>query len=512
LLNTHQDNVNALDLATLRGYTEPLAVNIHEPRPGQAAGLRLAAWRGQELAPGTEWLARGAAVYGGGSVLDVPVAVAGDCFYYLPTHELNSGCALIAYRMSPGASVAGPQDRRTFPAKAELTPEEWKRLQDEPWDWDTLATPRLKSFLEAMPGPVAGTPAAPLWDEAAKSVAGIQESALDEAIWQFAFDPAAPAQVADAKLRKQLASAVGELLSRKWRPLHFPAGKAPKDSWVFFRDPAQTLTTLLLARPYLEDELQHQVDASAASLVGEAGLAREFPMTEGGPRERYDVPGKLLSFADEPRMDDLARLYSLWLWSRLPSGANWAKAHWSDLRERLKSPAPKETNDCGNARLSGIIAYCRLAKSAGDDASLASSLPLARQAIRDRLRYEFAHPRGGVFRMVNQRSVAARWRNLTPDVAALLARHAQPITQRLMRNFVDWQRPGWWLAWNVEQSWANEVPFQLPSTPYEFFAARALILHEERAKLAAFLDQPWCAADEFFIRKLALVLQAPQKP
>ncbi len=512
LLNTHQDNVNALDLTTLRGYPEPLAVNVHEPRPGQAAALRLAAWRGRELAPGSEWLARGTAIYGGGSVLDVPVAVAGDSFYYLPTHELNSGCALIAYRMTSGALAPIPQDRGAFPAKVEISPDEWKRLQDQPWVWDTLATPRLKAFLEALPGPVPGTTGAPLWEEAEKAVAGIADSALDDAIWQPAFDPAALAPASDGGVCAQLAAAVHELLARKWRPFHFPAGKAPKESWLFFRDPAQTLTTLLLARPCLDREFQHRIDAAAMALVGEAGLAREFPAEAGDPRERYDVPLTLIHQADEPRMDELARLYPLWLWSRLPEGAGWVKAHWPDLRDRLRIPAAKETNDCGNARLAGLLAYCRLAKSVGDDTSLAKAVPMARQALRERLRYEFAHPRGGVFRLVNgQRSVATRWRNLTPDVAALLSRHARSVTERLMADYADWQRPGWWLAWNVEQLWANETPFQLPTTAYEFFAARALILHEPPAKLAAFLDQPWCAADEFFIRKLALILH-PAKP
>src|SRR5207248_7804944 len=39
LFNTHQDNVNALDLETLRGYPFPLAQNVHEVRPGVAASL-----------------------------------------------------------------------------------------------------------------------------------------------------------------------------------------------------------------------------------------------------------------------------------------------------------------------------------------------------------------------------------------------------------------------------------------------------------------------------------------
>jgi hypothetical protein len=59
-----------------------------------------------------EWLSRGTAVYGGGSAVDVPVSVAGDSFYYVPTHEVNAGCAVIAYHMQSDGDaaegIAGP--------------------------------------------------------------------------------------------------------------------------------------------------------------------------------------------------------------------------------------------------------------------------------------------------------------------------------------------------------------------------------------------------------------------
>src|SRR5262249_23751725 len=56
LLNTHQDNVNALDLGTLKGYPQPLALNIHEPARGEALAIRMEALREHELPPGSEWL------------------------------------------------------------------------------------------------------------------------------------------------------------------------------------------------------------------------------------------------------------------------------------------------------------------------------------------------------------------------------------------------------------------------------------------------------------------------
>ena len=84
LINTHQDNVNAMDLDTLKGYGEPFCRNIHEPKEGQALGIWSKVFRNETVPNGQEWLARGTAVYGGGSVIDSPVVVAGDSFYFLP--------------------------------------------------------------------------------------------------------------------------------------------------------------------------------------------------------------------------------------------------------------------------------------------------------------------------------------------------------------------------------------------------------------------------------------------
>ena len=504
LLNTHQDNVNALDLDTLKGYPQPFALNIHEPAKGEALAIRLDAWRGRELSPGNEWLIRGTAVYGGGSTLDAPVTIAGDSFYYLPTHELNSGCALIAYRMTPGAA----EPKRVPPNAPKLSDEEWQTVQQLPWDWDTLAAPRLKNLLEALPGPVPGTLAAPLAAEAEKKVAAISDGALDEFIWKPAWEPPATVARSETKERKQLQAAVRELISQRWRPLVLPAGKAPEESYRVFNDPSETLYTLLLARPFLEAELQKQTDAYLAGLVN-AGLQPRHASDAGASRVPYDVPLSLMRVVDDSARDDLARLYPLWLWSRTPAGAGFVEKNWTQLRDRLHPPSPKNADDCGNSRVAGLIAYCRLARAAGDEAAVKEALPLTRQAMRDRLKYELAHTRGGVIRAApNGRMVMARWRRLTPDVAALVAKHAREIERQLMAVYVDYHRPGWWLAWNVEQLMRNEAPMQLPTTPLEIFTARALLLNESPERLQRCLDLPWCRADEFYIQKLALLLKS----
>src|SRR5439155_26536673 len=409
------------------------------------------------------WLIRGTAVYGGGSVLDVPVAVAGDSFYYLPTHEINSGCALIAYRTTPDA----PPPKKTALPGPQLTAEEWRRVQELPWDWDTLNTPRLKNVLEALPGTVPGTVAAPLTAEAERRVGAITDGDLDEFIWKSALasdQPSADSPPRDGESRREveeLGAAVRELISQTWRPLVFPAAKAPDESYRFFNDPSETCYTLLLARAFLDRELQRQTDAFITTLLAPR-LRRTYEPQTGESRVPYDVPLKEMRVIDDIVRDDLARVYPLWLWSRTTPGADFVEKHWKELRPLLHTAPAKIDDDCGNSRLAGLIAYCRLAKIAGDKSALDEALPVTRQAMRARLIYEFAHTRGGVIRAVpNGRAVLARWRRLTPDVARLLAAYARPIQEHLMASYVDYQRPGWWIVWNVEQLMRNEAAYQL---------------------------------------------------
>ena len=77
-----------------------------------------------------------------------------------------------------------------------------------------------------------------------------------------------------------------------------------------------------------------------------------------------------------------------------------------------------------------------------------------------------------------------------------------------MDVYVDYHRPTWYLAWNVETMWRNECPFAFPTMAAEVFAARALILREPAEKLTRFLDIPWCKADLFYIQKLVFTIEA----
>jgi len=507
LINTHQDNVNAMDLDTLRGYGQPFCRGVHEPREGEAAGIWGILLRGESLPPGKEWLARGTAVYGGGSVIDAAVSIAGDSFYVIPTHEINAGAAVIAYQMSP----SGRAGRESPPPSAKLSDEQWHRVRELPWDWDVLQFQRLKHVLAALPGTVPGTIQQPLTEQAAQRVSRIIDNELDDFIWR-AWTVRRSDGDDSHPLRARLVSQVRELISQAWQPLIFPPGKHPREAYRIFADPAETLFTLALAYPHMEEDLQSQMRryVERLNLAESVPERRGFDPSGGAARSFYDIrPDKLFRLVDDIARDDVARLYPVWLWAHMTGNWETVEGGWDRLKVLVDRPPNNVEEDCRNGHVAGLIAYCRMAAHMEDQDAVAKGLAAARKAIRERLRYEFAHTRGGVLSEVPiSRSIFARWRHLTPDVGRILAHYARPIHRHLMEIYVDYHRPTWFLAWGVETMWRNESPFAFPTMPAEIFAARAWVLGEPGAELTRELDIPWCRADLFYIQKLVQCLES----
>ncbi len=511
LINTHQDNVNAMDLDTLQGYAQPFCRNIHEPAPGEAVGIWAMVFRGEPLPLGKEWLARGTAVYGGGSVIDTAVSVAGDSFYYIPTHEMNASAALIAYRMSPN----GKADRESNPPLAKLTGEEWAKMQERPWDWDILGFRRLRHVLEALPGKVPGTVHDPLTPKATERVSEITDSELDPFIRQARMVEFAGQSDLDG-LRAKLATQVRELISQPWQPLLFPPGKHPREAYRIFADPTETLLTLARTYPHVDQNLQKNIRRYVKHLRGPGGPLegptgkRTVEPSAGAIRSYYDIaPDKLFRLADDITRTDVARLYPLWLWAQVTNDWEHIESNWAQLKTFADQAPNKMGEDCRNGYLAGLIAYCRIAARLQDKEAVEKGLSITRKALRGRLAYEFAHTRGGLIAEVPVlRSICSRWRHLTPEVGRFLAHYAGRTQKHLMDVYVDYHRPTWHLAWGVETMWRNESPFAFPTMAAEIFAARAWVLNESADELQRLLDIPWCRADLFYMQKLVSCIEA----
>ena len=326
-------------------------------------------------------------------------------------------------------------------------------------------------------------------------------------------------QAADAALAQALTRGVQELIQQAWRPLVFPSGKHPEEAYRFFSDPTETLYTLARAYPHVDANLQQAIQQFVAGWSADDGpLAsptgrRTLPADKGEIRSAYDVPERLLRVADDFGRTEVARLYPLWLWARV--SGDWSKLErdWPRLRSLADSPPNAMEEDCRNGHVAGLIAYCRIAQHVQDQDAVQRGLIAARRALRERLEYEFAYTNGGVItRVPVGRSIFGRWRHLTPEVGRLLQTYAEPTHRHLMDVYVDYHRPTWWLAWNVELMLRNESPFSLPTMSAEIFDARALVLREPQKQLAGYLDLPWCRADLFYLQKLVACLEASGKP
>lgn len=507
LINAHQDNVNAMDLKTLDGYKEPWATGVHEVKGSVAASIWADLLHEKALPVGWEWLPRGTAVYGGGSAIDVPVVIAGDSFYFLPTHEINAGVALIAYKMD----AAGKASQRGTEPSDKLTADDAAKIRALKWDWDTLEMPRLNLTLQGLPEKMPGTRQNPLMADATAKVANITDAQLDALIIgnEANEKPAAGKNTANSP---RLEKAVDELISTHWHPLLFPAAKAPAEAYRLFTDPAQTLYTLALAYPQLGPDLQAKVRkhvsemfAAGGSLEGTAGR-KTYDLTQGEIRSDYDeAPATLLKMGNDLTLSDTARVYPLYFWAKTSRDWEPLATRWPAMKKLIQAGAQKNEPDLGNGRISGLIAACRVALNLKDDAAMKTLLPDARQALRNRLIYEFAHTEGGLITTTGNRTIFGRWENLNPDLAAILAAFTSDIHKHLIDVYVDHHRPAWFVAWNVELLWRNEAPFSFPGMSNDIFAARALILHEPAERLAKYVDLPWCKGDEFYIQKLALL-------
>ncbi|MBA7685720.1 hypothetical protein ES703_94146 [subsurface metagenome] len=312
---------------------------------------------------------------------------------------------------------------------------------------------------------------------------------------------------------------VRELISNQWRPLVFPVGKHPREAYRFFTEPTETLYTLARAYKYIDSNLRQDVkqyvarmSAPGGPLEGPTGQRRYKPNV-GAVRSLYDAPGeKMMQVRDDIVRSDVARLYPLWLWADVTGDWSRIKRDWKHLRRFVEQPPNKMEEDCRNGYLAGLIAYCRMAMRMNDNAAVEQGLAAARNAMRERLAYEFAHTRGGLItQVVVLRSIFGRWRHLTPEIGRLCKSYAAPTHKHLMDVYVDYHRPTWYLAWNVETMWRNECPFAFPTMAAEVFAARALILREPAGKLTRFLDIPWCKADLFYIQKLVFCIESHGK-
>src|SRR6185295_10645351 len=122
-------------------------------------------------------------------------------------------------------------------------------------------------------------------------------------------------------------------------------------------DPMETIYTLAVAYPHLSEALQKRVRTRVEELMQK----KSYAPNEGEIRTAYDpAPEKMMRIVEDVKRSDIGKIYILWLWGKVSDD-------WRPL-PRIDTSAAPDT-DCGNARVSGLIAACRIAEHSRDQAT-----------------------------------------------------------------------------------------------------------------------------------------------
>ncbi len=166
------------------------------------------------------------------------------------------------------------------------------------------------------------------------------------------------------------------------------------------------------------------------------------------------------------------------------------REHWDQGADRL------------NAWLSGAIAYCRIMRRAGRNDQAAKALALATELAEDRVHVE----RADSYYVVGRAHAAklSRYRNLDPDICAVLSRWARPELAAAGQKLRS-QCP-WWHHANADIAMGGENWTHSPRLSVGLLLSWAAA-GARPEQLLQRVDQPSCQADLYTIRKLSAILR-----
>ncbi len=443
---------------------------------------------------------------GNHNAANMPAVVAAGRIFYI------GGGKLIA--LEPAETAPKLENKRSLAAWGiePFTADEARAAAETfPIDWDYVAPPddedKVRYYPEGLPIPP-GTRQLPL----ESSYPLLTADECDAII--FGAHPAVspPSDSGGLHLAERLDLAVLELVwQRRWMPYRQMGGKHPVDHLEFFTDPADDIEALSWAYPCLPEETQEKVVQWVQAGWGKPNPIVDLPRYEhgeGAPRERFLLTKHEERFFWMARKPGLERAYAAWLWADRTGRWDDIRQIWPRLRQAQTYGGATGANvDWGNARLTGHIALCRMAKQFGDDEALGHLLPATRQLLQKRLDEARRYPRGNV--SSNQLSLwrgIPRWTWLTPEIGLLVRRYAPDSAEPLVVKYLDEQRPYWFLAWGPLSPASHENAMQLPQLTMQGFAAQAFIAGRDRVRLAELVDIPHGPGDPYYIQKLAVAL------
>jgi len=350
---------------------------------------------------------------------------------------------------------------------------------------------------------------------------------------------AKPLPAAWEPLRARLAEQVRALVEGpRLAPLRMEIGLAGCE--FFFDHSGQTVLSLSLAARHLPPDLRGKLADYLEAEIRKYPPHTSgcwYPINEGRRRENYVVTDELLAGSRRQALaHPFGNVYALWAMAHELDCWPPVAERWPEIRDSYRSFResgwrldPAKGDLFANRYLAALVAYVRIARRMNEpteaEAARRQAEELAAGIVEnwrrdsqsvlipkfenvvefDRWRGEGAG--GFFFRVSGHKAKVARFHDLTPEVARLVADHALPAA-KVYLDFVDRSLPGWYLAGEERQFHFGENYVDYPDFAMDIFLAKAYLEKSPPEKLAGWVDMPWCAGDLYYIEKLALVLDA----
>jgi hypothetical protein len=327
-------------------------------------------------------------------------------------------------------------------------------------------------------------------------------------------------------VKEMLASAVEEVLSKRWAPLYTQQGIGGRE--FFFDGSADLFEALSWAYPHLPKELQQKVRAFlAAEWEARPPIKTEpLALNEGARRELFVVPEGLLQRSGHQKSPHpFANAAAIELYAnrcgeaeRAAGAEKTLQANYEDFK-RLKAKEAQFSNRYGSA----LLAYATLVP--GDDRVARE----AREWVEDRVKKwietaKGSTPRvykdisdwdafltkgeGGLFlKIIPHNHKVALFSDLSPRAAGAIRTSAPEAAAKLWKDF-ETICATWHLSGEEHQVHYGENFVDPPDFSLAAFRAYAWIAKASREDLIRRVDLPFCKADLSWIIKLAIACDA----
>jgi hypothetical protein len=339
-----------------------------------------------------------------------------------------------------------------------------------------------------------------------------------------------------ADLRNDLARQVAAILAQTWAPLFTDPGLAGR---VFaFDHSGELFEAVAWAYPHLPSDLKVK---ARTMLRGEwtehppfTGRTW-FTLEDGKRREYFSVPKELCArLGEDPRPQPFGNLYAVALYARrcdeerlvLESWPGIKRSYEEFIRSGWRLDAVKG-DLYANRYLASLFAFREIAEKvsdsdlahqAGKKADETAEALVAwwrRAADSGTLRAfnkssdldPFIKKGDGIwFAVAPHRHALALFKDLTPEVAALVASKAPKAADAVWETFAS-ICPTWSLAGEERQVHYGENFLDPPEFALGAFRAQAWLRHASVDQLAWDVDLPFCRADLYYVIKLAIALE-----